>query len=136
MAFINRKTRQQRRQQYEANDPNRKIRQKTYQSKLWQDMRKAHQMEFPLCEVCEMEGKDTLSEDIHHLISPFKDSKQTNLTLAYDPQNLMSLCDKCHWRLHHGDLRGCFSKSDIADRLKNLGLYKGRDNTENKDEQG
>ena len=47
----------------------------------------------PLCELCELEGRYKLAEEIHH-IKPLADGG-TN-----DEKNLMSLCRSCHAKIH------------------------------------
>lgn len=110
----------------ERNDLDRKKRQRIYQNPLWKRLRDAHLREHPLCEVCELQDKITLAEDCHHWISPFQNGR-TELeikTLAFDPNQLVSLCKMCHWREHHGDLKGCKSLDDVKQRLRAQGsLY-------------
>lgn len=103
----------------ERNDLDRKRRQKIYQSPLWKRLRDSHLMEHPLCEVCELEGKITLAEHCHHLHT-FMDGRNEleQKTLAFDPNNLCSVCSQCHNRLHLGDLRGCKSLDDIKQYIK------------------
>lgn len=99
----------------EANDLDRKKRQKIYQNPLWKRLRDAHLREHPLCEVCQLEGKITLAEHCHHLRSFTEGRNELEMkTLAFDPHNLISVCPQCHNRLHFSDLRGCCTLSDIV----------------------
>lgn len=74
-----------------------KQRQKIYKSKKWIDLRNAKLISTPVCEVC----NENLAEDVHHIKSFMStDDPLERLTLAYDPMNLMSICKKCHGKLH------------------------------------
>ena len=103
----------------ERNDLDRKKRQKIYQNPLWKRLRDAHLREHPLCEVCELEGRVTLAEHVHHLQS-FTDGRNEleQKTLAFDPTNLASVCPQCHNRLHFGDLRGCKTLAEVKQRIE------------------
>lgn len=102
----------------ESNDLERKKRQRIYQNPLWKRLRDAHLMEHPLCEVCELEGKVTLAEDCHHIISFTTGRNELEMkTLAFDPNNLVAVCKQCHNRLHHQDLKGCKSLEDVQQRI-------------------
>ncbi|MDR1103443.1 MAG: HNH endonuclease [Tannerella sp.] len=79
----------------------REIRQKIYGTVRWRSLRRAHLMEHPLCERCLSFGTVTPAEDVHHVV-PFMKAGDTlsRRQLAYDPENLQSLCRKCHTELH------------------------------------
>ncbi|EEF91931.1 hypothetical protein BACCELL_00400 [Bacteroides cellulosilyticus DSM 14838] len=48
------------------------------------------------------ENKTVPAEDIHHIISFMStDDPQQRLFLAYDYDNLMSLCKQCHQKIHN-----------------------------------
>ncbi len=83
-------------------------------------MRKTQMMKHPKCEICEMEGKITLAIDAHHLDSFVNYDGMEMMSKAYDSTNLISLCKECHNRIHNGDLKGCKSKEEIREKLKNL----------------
>ena len=55
----------------------------------------------PLCEMCLSRGVTRPATDVHHIQS-FMDAMdmETRKVLAYDPTNLMSLCDECHSAIH------------------------------------
>lgn len=99
----------------EYNDYNgkRQKRQSVYNTTRWRDIRKAKLMKDPLCEICLLEDKTTLAEDVHHLNSFVDYEDNQALTLAFDSNNLCSVCKKCHWRCHNGDLKGTKSIEDI-----------------------
>lgn len=63
-------------------------------------------MENPLCELCLLEGITKAGEDVHHLDSPFKykDNPDKVSELAFDPDNLMTLCKQHHSAIHNGKL--------------------------------
>lgn len=80
----------------------RKIRRSIYDTKKWRDLRKAKLMQNPLCEKCFENGIITPAEDIHHIVS-FVDITDNlrRLEIAYDFNNLQSLCKKCHQKIHN-----------------------------------
>lgn len=77
-------------------------RRKIYSSERWRRLRAWKFACNPLCEQCLREGKTTPAEDIHHITSFMStdDPVQRNF-LAYDFDNLMSLCKKCHQKIHN-----------------------------------
>lgn len=77
------------------------MRRKVYNSQRWRDLRMLKFTYNPLCELCQREGRVALADDIHHIRS-FNDAASMSeaLFLAYDYDNLMSLCKQCHKRLH------------------------------------
>ena len=101
------------------NQQNRTKRQEVYNTTLWRKMRLAKLREQPICQICEMLGKTTLAEDVHHLIS-FQEAENPieRDKLAFDSNNLLSVCKNCHsGRLHNGDLKGCKTIDEIKQRL-------------------
>lgn len=68
-----------------------------YNSKKWKDLRKKYIDEHPTCECC---GKE--AEQVHHIkkFSTGKNKKEIE-KLAYDYNNLMSLCKHCHVSKHN-----------------------------------
>lgn len=100
----------------------RKERQSIYNSARWRKISKNQLMYYPLCQVCQMENKTTAAQHVHHIISfmEFED-EQMRKQYAYDPTNIISVCEKCHnKRLHGGDLDGCRSLEEIEERINNL----------------
>lgn len=77
-------------------------RKKIYQTERWRRLRAVKVSMNPLCELCEKDGKVTPAEDVHHIRSFMRtdDPVQRNF-LAYDFDNLMSLCKKCHQEIHN-----------------------------------
>lgn len=80
----------------------RKERMEIYNSARWRAMRLAKLRDNPLCEMCEREGRTTLADDVHHIQSFMStDDPYGRRALAFDYDNLMSVCDRCHQRLHN-----------------------------------
>lgn len=78
-------------------------RQKIYQSTLWRKMRLQQFSEHPLCQICEAEGKVKAGEHVHHVRSFVNAPNLVERDrLAYDPDNLMTLCEECHGKIHSG----------------------------------
>ncbi len=110
-------------------DPNqlidRRNRKKIYNDKRWIILRGQHIQREPLCQVCRMEGRVTLAEEVHHVTPfPLGRTDAERKALAFDSANLISLCKKCHWRCHHEDLQGTRTREDIENRIKSQGKYK------------
>lgn len=91
----------------------REKRQSVYNTGRWRDMRIAKLQNNPLCEICEIEGRITLAEEVHHLQSFVDYDDNEMLSFAFDANNLCSVCKKCHSRCHTGDLQGTQSLDDI-----------------------
>lgn len=84
------------------NSDSRKERQKIYQSKRWQQLRRLKLSENPLCEVCQDNGAITPAVDVHHRVSFMSQhDKAERNRLAFDIDNLQSLCRACHQYQHN-----------------------------------
>jgi 5-methylcytosine-specific restriction protein A len=58
-------------------------------------------MSHPLCERCLAEDIITPADDVHHIVSFMKAKDMLSMKgLAYNPENLQSLCRSCHQKLH------------------------------------
>lgn len=66
---------------------------KTY-GRAWKRIRDKYAAAHPLCEICLRNGRLTPVEEVHHILPISKGG-----THAKD--NLMSLCQSCHTKLHH-----------------------------------
>lgn len=77
------------------NTEKRKLRMKVYQSQKWKDIKNAHLMQYPICQICNKE----LAEDVHH-IQTFLIDNDIDLKKAFDSDNLLSVCKSCHGKLH------------------------------------
>lgn len=71
---------------------------KFYASTQWKKLRDGYYMQHPLCEICEEKGLVVPAEDIHHIISPFKEKDV--MYYFFNPNNLISTCKKCHGEIH------------------------------------
>lgn len=77
-------------------------RRKIYNSERWRRLRAWKFACNPLCEVCLSKDVVTPAEDIHHIVSFMSvDNPDQRIFLAYDFDNLMSLCKKCHQNIHN-----------------------------------
>ncbi len=86
-------------------------RRKIYKSTRWRKLRALKIAEQPLCEMCLKEGKTTIAEDVHHIESFMStDDKVLRIALAYDYENLMSICKMHHQMIHNksnrNDIKG------------------------------
>lgn len=72
-----------------------------YNTNRWRAMRQAQLREQPLCEICYGEGRITAATEVHHknFISNGSNPDEM-MEIAFDPDNLQSLCKKCHMKLH------------------------------------
>ena len=84
------------------------IQKHVYSTTRWQRVRKAYFMEHPLCERCLAEGRTKETEEIHHIIPLKTCNGDLNylLQLAFDYDNLMSVCCQCHELTHQELKRG------------------------------
>lgn len=85
---------------------NRQLRQKVYNSREWRELRAWYIAHHPLCERCSEQGRTSVATAIHHKTSFAKyfqngEITEKSLQVAFDPDNLMSVCEDCHLTLHH-----------------------------------
>ena len=82
---------------------NKQLRQYYYHLPQWQSLRLSYFSQHPLDELSLLSNKVEVSQDIHHLISPFQTGKTpTEITILFlDPDNLIALS-----KLHHGYIHG------------------------------
>lgn len=78
---------------------NRELRQKTYHTDQWKNLRAVYFKANPLCECCKAMGKVVEGIDVHHIVSPFTHKEQLN-ELLIDPENLATLCKEHHSAIH------------------------------------
>ena len=87
---------------------------KIYNTRRWQKLRRQHLKLHPTCALCEQKGIVRVATDVHHINSFMNGNTRSERTLlAYDPNNLQSLCQECHSQLHGGRKR-TKGKIDIA----------------------
>ena len=75
---------------------------KYYNSKYWVKLRSSYIVNHPLCEECLKEDIITPAEHVHHkkeFLSGIDEEERWSLLL--DESNLMSVCVKCHHKLHN-----------------------------------
>ena len=72
-----------------------------YNNSKWIRLRNQKRMDNPLCQICELKGKSKLVNDVHHIV-PITNgqNEQEQKMLAYDYDNLCSLCTECHHEVH------------------------------------
>jgi 5-methylcytosine-specific restriction endonuclease McrA len=76
-----------------------------YQSKQWKKLVAQKKKDNPLCERCESMGFTRQMDEVHHKVPwDWGVSEDDKLTLAFDPDNLESLCGPCH-NVRHLELR-------------------------------
>lgn len=78
---------------------------KTYMSLIntrrWRGLRHRQLSLRPLCQMCAKEGRTRSATEVHHIRPVQEGASYTEKeTLAYDPDNLLSLCHECHVRIH------------------------------------
>ena len=74
--------------------------QEIYNTNRWQKLRKAKLMANPVCEIC---GKE-LATQVHHKDSFLKyENILKRKEVAYNFDNLQSLCEWCHINLHRDE---------------------------------
>src|SRR5206468_12734360 len=64
-----------------------------YSAPRWRKLRAAFLAHHPLCAECDRHGRTTLAEHVHHVLE-----RKARPELAYDWDNLESLCESCHSR--------------------------------------
>jgi 5-methylcytosine-specific restriction protein A len=72
-----------------------------YNSREWKELRIQKLRANPLCERCEQQGFARSAHSVHH-ITPIETAATMGemRRLAFNPANLMSLCDECHHKIH------------------------------------
>ena len=82
---------------------NEKRRREIYSTTRWRKLRAAKERDNPLCEICLANDRVTPTEDIHH-ITTFVDIDDAlrRKDVAYNYDNLQSLCKVCHQKIHNG----------------------------------
>ena len=68
-----------------------------HQSHAWTVLSREKRSRDPLCERCKWKGRVEAATEVHH-IRPVR----THPQLAMNPNNLMSLCDRCHRAVERG----------------------------------
>lgn len=82
-------------------------RRRIYDSARWRRLSGLKLMQDPLCEYCKKRGVVRPAEDVHHIVSFMEGrGKAQREWLAYDYDNLVSLCKTCHQQVHNQTERG------------------------------
>ena len=78
-----------------------------YNSREWRELRIQKLRANPLCEECEREGIVTSAHAVHHR-HPIEDStsKAEMRKWAFMWENLVSVCDACHAKIHKDQGKG------------------------------
>ena len=72
-----------------------------YGSKAWQNLRQSKLQSQPLCECCLYHDKITPATQVHHIDRFSNASNEVEMWQKFlDEDNLMSLCNSCHKRIH------------------------------------
>lgn len=100
MAWIYR-PRSKRRPRHTVNAEMHKRRRSVYNTQRWKRLRALKLKEQPLCEECLRAGRITPAEEVHHIVSfaEYVDADERT-AMAYDYDNLESICKKCHGAEH------------------------------------
>jgi 5-methylcytosine-specific restriction endonuclease McrA len=80
---------------YKKNTANHRQRNAVYQTEMWKQMRHSQLTKEPLCCMCLANGRTKAASDVHHWIWLSED-----YTLAFEPNNLVSVCSSCHGAIH------------------------------------
>jgi 5-methylcytosine-specific restriction protein A len=79
----------------------RKERQKIYATDRWRKLRLIKLQESPLCEICLQNNVVTSAEHVHHLDSFMNYDGLRRIEVAYDYNNLLSICEFHHNQIHN-----------------------------------
>jgi len=83
---------------------NSKDRHKIYDTLKWRKLRLSKLIDSPLCEMCLAKDIITVGVDIHHIISFLStDDLNKRSDLAFDYNNLQTVCKNCHQKIHNGN---------------------------------
>ena len=80
----------------------RSISQSFYKDPTWVNCRNAYIKQNPLCERCKQKGYIVAAEIVHHKIH-LTEANMKDPAIAYNFENLESLCFECHNHEHFGD---------------------------------
>ena len=78
-----------------------KLNAKVYNSPFWKNLRLHYLMENPLCQMCLKDNKIKSGVEVHHIL-PISTGKTLfeKQRIAFDPDNLMSVCIEHHHKIH------------------------------------
>ena len=73
-----------------------------YNSSAWHSLRNEYYVKHPLCECCMSHDRVTVADHVHHkLIWLSQPTEDLRWQALLDENNLMSVCVKCHNKLHN-----------------------------------
>lgn len=85
-----------------------------YRDSRWNKVKPiVHRRDNGLCRQCFELQKYQASQLVHHIVEP-----EDDLSLAYEPSNLISLCESCHQKIHKEYRAG--RKAQAQGRLKSI----------------
>lgn len=77
---------------------------KIYNTPNWKNLRKAKLQANPVCELCLEKGIVKPTEEIHHIKPILSGIDEIEMMeLAFDYDNLISLCKECHHKIHNNN---------------------------------
>ena len=75
--------------------------QEFYNTNAWKQLRAKKLTEQPMCQLCQLNGMNNPATQVHHAMKFFDQDDEVNRwLLLLDPDNLVSVCDKCHKAIH------------------------------------
>ena len=102
MPLINRNTQHIKKTTYKHTNQSSKY----YNSKYWLKLRNSYIVSHPLCEECIKKDIITPAEHVHHKKEFLSGtSEEERWSLLLDESNLMSVCAKCHHKLHNSKIK-------------------------------
>ena len=81
---------------------NEQVRKEIYATSKWRKLRESKLIKDPLCEICLQNNIITSGIDVHHIVSFVSVTDPLRrLELAYNFDNLQTLCKVCHTKIHN-----------------------------------
>jgi 5-methylcytosine-specific restriction protein A len=74
--------------------------QKVYNCKRWKNLRLYKLSLNPCCEICLKENKYIPAVEVHHIVKFSLFEGNERIEKAYNINNLMSVCEDCHQKIH------------------------------------
>lgn len=100
MAWVNKGKKKKDWKKVHITDKTRAVK-KIYNTQTWIKLRNGKLMNNPLCERCLAQGIIKSAEEVHHKNPISKGETDEEMReLAYNYDNLQSLCKKCHKEIH------------------------------------
>ena len=94
-------------------------RQAIYSSTTWKQLRETKLRQKPLCECCLKNGVVRIAKDVHHLVSFMSTNDPVErYRLAYDLDNLQSICRSCHVAIHNPKKNNTTPSNNVGEDLQ------------------